>query len=168
MSAETIEKRGELAVGVPLQVFCDERRLSLRSRVELLEQLCSVVVAAHARNVAFRDFTSRSVKVDYQDGSLALSLGETIGFEERASKSGAFSTAELLRATNVVFLGHVAEAIIGADLLRRDASLSEIVGRAQVLDRERRFASAAQLRDRLRAWLADETAERFSMRWSWA
>jgi hypothetical protein len=147
-----------------LRGFCNARRLSLRSRVELLEQLSDVVGNAYRRGFAFREFTADTVEVDYAHGQLALRVGDEVTLLPRADRDWVrgIATADVLVAANVIHLGRVIAAITGHE----DAFLLEVAREAMSLDHRVRPSSAVAVQARLREWL--ERSNGFAMRWSWA
>ena len=64
-----------------LHDFCESRRLSLRSRLELVEHVASLVAAAHDSGSGFLRISSRTVNVEYVDVSDALE-GHEIGTDD--------------------------------------------------------------------------------------
>ena len=170
-----------------LQDFCDSRRLSLRSRLELAEHVCSLVAAAHESGSGFLRISSRTVNVEYVGGGLsidipgAVAIARTREGDRAAFGSGRFSSGQLIRAANVVELGQMLADLTGRSA-KLDERISEVIERATSLQPGRRLDSVAILRDEIahlrRACeacsnsapaLAREGAERsFAQRWSWA
>jgi len=60
----------ELVQGKPLTTFCDEARLTLAQRLNLLQQVCSAVQHAHQKGVVHRDLKPGNVLVTDRDGKL--------------------------------------------------------------------------------------------------
>jgi hypothetical protein len=58
----------EMVPGVPLTQFCDERRLSLRQRLELFIPVCQAVQHAHQKSIIHRDLKPSNVLVGLYDG----------------------------------------------------------------------------------------------------
>jgi formylglycine-generating enzyme required for sulfatase activity len=53
----------EYVPGLPLVRYCDERKLSVRARLELFLQVCDAVQHAHQKGVIHRDLTPRNILV---------------------------------------------------------------------------------------------------------
>lgn len=170
-----------------LQDFCDTRRLSLRSRLELAEHVCSLVAAAHDTGSGFLRISSRTVNVEYVGGGLSIDIPGAIEIarsregDRTAFGTGRFSAGQLIRAANVVELGQMLADLTGRTA-RLDDRVREVVDRASSMQAGRRLDSVAELRDKIATLrraceacssstpaLAAEGADRsFAQRWSWA
>ena len=58
----------DLVVGRTITEYCDENRLSIRERLELLEQVCFAMQHAHGKGVMHRDVKPSNVLVAERDG----------------------------------------------------------------------------------------------------
>ncbi len=58
----------ELVRGVPITEYCDERRLPVRERLLLINQVCRAVQHAHQKGIIHRDIKPSNVLVTLHDG----------------------------------------------------------------------------------------------------
>jgi serine/threonine protein kinase len=58
----------EYIKGVPLTEYCDEARLSIRERMELMLPICRAVQHAHTRGIVHRDLKPSNIMVCLYDG----------------------------------------------------------------------------------------------------
>ncbi|MBB6087437.1 serine/threonine-protein kinase [Wenzhouxiangella marina] len=61
----------EYVDGLPIDRYCNEQRLNLKQRLELMIEVCEIVAAAHRRLVVHRDLKPSNILVD-RDGKVRL------------------------------------------------------------------------------------------------
>ena len=64
----------ELVKGVPLDTYCEQNRLSLQDRLQLMQQVCAAVQHAHQKGVVHRDLKPGNVLVSDGDGKLQVKI----------------------------------------------------------------------------------------------
>ena len=64
----------ELVKGVPIDEFCEQQRLSLHERLELIQQVCAAVQHAHQKGVVHRDLKPGNVLVTDDAGRLQVKI----------------------------------------------------------------------------------------------
>jgi eukaryotic-like serine/threonine-protein kinase len=65
----------ELVEGQPIDRWCDERRLGLRARIELVLRVCDALQHAHERLVVHRDIKPSNILVHADGGAKLLDFG---------------------------------------------------------------------------------------------
>jgi serine/threonine protein kinase len=58
----------ELVKGIPITKFCDERRLTVRERIELFVPVCQAVQHAHPKGIIHRDLKPSNILMAVYDG----------------------------------------------------------------------------------------------------
>jgi WD40 repeat protein/serine/threonine protein kinase len=64
----------ELVDGVPITRYCDDRKLTIPRRLELLVQVCQAVQHAHTKGIIHRDLKPSNVLVSASDGTPVLKV----------------------------------------------------------------------------------------------
>lgn len=64
----------ELVRGLPVTTFCDEGKLTLRARLELVGQVCRAVQHAHTKGMIHRDLKPSNVLVTVSDGEPVVKI----------------------------------------------------------------------------------------------
>ncbi len=117
----------ELVDGPALTDYCDQRRLSIRRRIELLATVCRAVHSAHQKGIIHRDLKPSNVLVASEDGralpkvidfgiaraidpgwgesSLVTRFGQLVGTPGSMSPEQAAMSADLDTRTDVYSLG---------------------------------------------------------------
>ncbi len=90
----------EFVDGEKITDFCDSRRLGIRPRLELLEQVCLAIQHAHQKGVTHRDIKPSNVLVRMHDGA---PVAKVIDFGiAKATTANAAERPALTRADQVV------------------------------------------------------------------
>ncbi|MFN3189408.1 MAG: protein kinase domain-containing protein [Aureliella sp.] len=58
----------ELVRGIPINEYCDEKRLTIRQRLKLFNQVCRAIQHAHQKGIIHRDIKPSNVLVTEHDG----------------------------------------------------------------------------------------------------
>ena len=124
--------------GQPITRYCDERRLDLRQRVELLARICDVVHAAHQKGILHRDLKPSNILVSDRDGqpwptvidfgvakslgprlldvTLLTGRGRLVGTPEYMSPEQAASDFDVDTRTDVHALGVILYEVLSGSL----------------------------------------------------
>jgi WD40 repeat protein/serine/threonine protein kinase len=91
----------ELIRGIPLTVFCDESRLTLRERLELFVTVCQAVHHAHQKGIIHRDLKPSNVLVTLRDGKpevkvIDFGIAKALGQERLTEKTLCTGFAQML------------------------------------------------------------------------
>jgi eukaryotic-like serine/threonine-protein kinase len=128
----------EYVSGQPITRYCDERRLDLRQRVELMAQVCDAVHAAHQKGILHRDLKPSNILVSDRDGkpwptvidfgvakslgprlldvTLLTGRGRLVGTPEYMSPEQAASEIDVDTRTDVYALGVVLYELLSGHL----------------------------------------------------
>ncbi|HQR08989.1 MAG TPA: serine/threonine-protein kinase [Gemmatales bacterium] len=64
----------ELVAGIPLTRYCDEKKLTITSRLQLFTQICQAVQHAHQKGILHRDLKPGNLMVTEHDGQPILKV----------------------------------------------------------------------------------------------
>jgi serine/threonine protein kinase len=86
----------ELVRGIPITEFCDDNRMSLPERLELLVTVCQAVQHAHQKGIIHRDLKPSNVLVTLHDGTslvkvIDFGIAKALG-QERLTEKSLFTT----------------------------------------------------------------------------
>lgn len=119
-------------------VFCDERRMSVRSRLEVFGEVCSLVAAAHAIGTGFARIAHDTVTVGYFGGGLTIEIAGQMPLKESrpAAQASAppdgqwrrFTSADMVRVINVFELGTLLGQLMG-HVTALDPAITALVDR---------------------------------------
>lgn len=158
--------------GVPIQAYCDQKKLGVTERVELMIQACDAVQHIHERDVIHRDLTPANVLVvngsndrpvvKVIDFGLARSLGldppprepSPAGTDGYVAPEVRQDNSEGLRPTvDVYSLGALLKTLLDGHVPRNDSDLGWILQKAMNEEPEKRYQNAAALGADLRSYL---------------
>jgi eukaryotic-like serine/threonine-protein kinase len=92
----------ELVYGVPITLFCDQRRLNARQRLELLVPVCQAIQHAHQKGVIHRDIKPSNVLVTMQGDQATpkvIDFGVAKATEQRLTERTIFTQVGALVGT---------------------------------------------------------------------
>ncbi|MGH8632360.1 MAG: serine/threonine protein kinase, partial [Burkholderiales bacterium] len=167
----------ELVKGIPLTKFCDEQRLSIRERLELLMPVCQAIQHAHQKGIIHRDISPGNVLVALYDGrpvpkvidfgiakaigqplterTLVTGFGAIIGkLEYMSPEQAEFNQLDIDTRSDIYSLGVVLyELLTGTTPLTREAlqqaALDEVLRHIRETEPPKPSTRLSQTKDRL-------------------
>jgi len=163
----------ELVRGIPITKYCDEKKLSLRERLELMIPVCHAIQHAHQKGIIHRDIKPSNVLVAQYDGrpvpkvidfgiakATAQKLTEKTMFTEFGQVIGTM-TAGLIGTTWQTFRATRAESRANLERDKKETALKAALNSAE-LERQARNAEEAaresESQQRRKAELAEADA----------
>ncbi len=84
----------ELVHGIPITTYCDDNRLTLRERLELLIPVCQAIQHAHQKGIIHRDIKPSNVMITLYDGKpvpKVIDFGVAKATEQRLTERTLFT-----------------------------------------------------------------------------
>jgi len=104
----------ELVAGEPLDRYCEQRKLTMRERLQLFRDVCSAVSYAHQRLVVHRDLKPGNILVTAEGRVKLLDFGIAKLLQPSANDTGAAPTITLMQALTPGFASP--EQILGGTI----------------------------------------------------
>jgi len=104
----------ELVAGEPLDRYCEQRKLTMRERLQLFREVCAAVSYAHQRLVVHRDLKPGNILVTAEGRVKLLDFGIAKLLQPSANDTGAAPTITLMQALTPGFASP--EQILGGTI----------------------------------------------------
>lgn len=142
----------EYVDGVPIDVYCRSRALSIVQRVELFLQVCSAVAYAHRRLVIHRDLKPSNVLVDTEGSARLLDFGIAKVVQDREEGDETTRTGVTMLTPDYASPEQLRGGIVGTatDVYSLGAMLYELLAGA------RPFAARGRARHEVERAVAEE------------